>query len=149
MEKHFTITDDEMRWRRRTEKIAREARLDGIYVIRTSLGSGSIGPQEAVAAYKSLSRVERAFRTAKSHLRVRPIHVYSADHILAHVFQCMLAGHVEWHMRQALAPLPFEDDDRAGGLSRRWLLPGSPVGQNGRRKRKPLQRGSRPTALKR
>jgi len=113
VEKHFKITDDEMSWRRRTEKIANEARRDGVYVIRTSLGSGSIGPQAAVAAYKSLSRVERAFRTAKSHLRVRPIHVYSADHVRAHVFLCMLAGHAEWHMRQALAPLLFEDDDRA------------------------------------
>ena len=107
-------------------------RLDGIYVIRTSLGSGSIGPQAAVAAYKSLSRVERAFRTAKSHLRVRPIHVYSAEHVRAHVFLCMLAGHVEWHMRQALAPLLFEDDDRA----RVRVSPVAPARVSGRAQRK-------------
>ena len=134
VEKHFTITitDDELSWRRRTKKIADEARLDGIYVIRTSLGSGSIGPQAAVAAYKSLSRVERAFRTAKSHLRVRPIHVYSAEHVRAHVFLCMLAGHVEWHMRQALAPLLFEDDDRA----RVRVSPVAPARVSGRAQRK-------------
>ena len=112
VEKHFDITIDDtsMSWARRHEKIAAEARFDGICIIRTSLGD--IEPDAAVAAYKSLSRVERAFRVAKSNLRVRPVYVCTEDHVRGHVFLCMLSYYVEWHMRQRLAPLLFEDDDR-------------------------------------
>ena len=120
--KHFEIdvTDGGISWRRREGRIAAEARLDGVYVIRTSLDSAAIGPEPAVEAYKSLASVERAFLTMKaSRLRVRPVHVYSEDHVRAHVFLCMLACHVEWHMRRRLAPILFEDDDREGARARR------------------------------
>ena len=106
-----------MSWVRRHEKIAAEARFDGVYVIRTSLED--IEPDAAVAAYKSLSAVERAFRTAKSHLKVRPVYVYSEDHVRSHVFLCMLAYYVQWHMRQRLAPLLFDDDDRSAARAGR------------------------------
>ena len=112
VEKHFdiTITDSSFSWRRRQERIDREARFDGVYVVRTSLED--IAPDAAVEAYKSLAVVERAFRVAKSDLRIRPVWVYTEDHVRGHVFLCMLAYYVEWHMRQRLAPLLFEDDDR-------------------------------------
>ena len=122
MEKHFEIavTDDGVSWSRREERIAEEARLDGIYVIRTSLESASLGAEAAVEAYKSLASVERAFLVMKaSRLRIRPVHVYSEDHVRAHVFLCMLAYHVEWHMRRRLAPILFEDDDREGARAQR------------------------------
>ena len=75
-----------------------------------------------MAAYKSLAGVERAFRTSKDHLRVRPLHVYSvysADHVRGRVFVCVLAYYVEWHMRQRLAPLLFQDDDQATARAQR------------------------------
>jgi hypothetical protein len=115
VEKHFdiTVTDDALRWSRNREKIAAEARLDGLYVIRTSLDADTMGPGEVVEAYKSLSRVERAFRSLKTtRLQVRPVYVYNADRVRAHLFLCMLAYYVEWHLRRRLAPLLFEDDDR-------------------------------------
>ena len=116
VEKHFdiTVTDAEMVWARSEERINAEARLDGIWVVRTSLGPDAIGTEAAVDAYKRLSTVERAFRMAKSDLAIRPIHVYTADHVRAHVFLCMLALYVEWHMRRRLAPLLFQDDDPEG-----------------------------------
>ena len=120
--KHFEIdvADGGISWRRLEARIAAEARLDGVYVIRTSLDSASIGPAAAVEAYKGLARVERAFLTMKaSRLRIRPVHVYSEDHVRAHVFLCMLACHVEWHMRRRLAPILFEDDDREGARAQR------------------------------
>ena len=122
VEKHFEIavTDDGVSWSRREERIAEEARLDGIYVIRTSLESASLGAEAAVEAYKSLASVECAFLVMKaSRLRIRPVHVYSEDHVRAHVFLCMLAYHVEWHMRRRLAPILFEDDDREGARAQR------------------------------
>ena len=119
VEKHFaiTITDTSFTWSRRQEKIDREARLDGIYVIRTSLED--IAPDAAVEAYKSLAAVERAFRVAKSDLKIRPVYVYTTDHVRGHVFLCMLAYYVEWHMRRRLAPLLFEDDDREAARRQR------------------------------
>ena len=110
MLKHFQldIDDRRLRWQRLEEQIREEARLDGIYAIRTSLPD--IPPDRAVQAYKSLSRVERAFRSARSILNIRPMYVYTADHVRGHVFLCMLAYYLEWHMRQRLAPLLFEDD---------------------------------------
>ena len=112
--KHFDITlgMETVTFRRNDARIAAEAALDGIYVVRTSLPAGSIGPEGAVEAYKALSGVERAFRCAKSDLRVRPIHVRTEEHVRGHVFLCMLAHHVEWHMRRRLAPILFEDHDR-------------------------------------
>ncbi|MCY4312195.1 MAG: IS1634 family transposase [Gammaproteobacteria bacterium] len=107
----IAVTDDRISWQRRAENIAAEAQLDGVYVIRTGLDASSLGAEQAVAACKSLSQVEQAFRNIKtSRLKVRPIYVYTTGHVKAHVFLCMLAFHVEWHMRRRLAPLLFEDD---------------------------------------
>ena len=122
MEKHFqiTVTDDKLEWARDEDKITAEALLDGIYIVRTSLPAEAISPDEAVLAYKSLSKVERAFRFMKqSRLQVRPIYVYSADHVRAHVFLCMLAYYLEWHLRKRLAPMLFEDDDPEGATAQR------------------------------
>ena len=122
VEKHFDVEvrEDGASWSRNRGRIAAEARLDGIYVVRTSLGSDDIGAEQAVEAYKALSRVERAFRTLKtSRLKVRPVFVYSEERVRAHVFLCMLAVHVEWHMRRRLAPILFEDDDREGAKAKR------------------------------
>ena len=121
VEKHFAleVTDEELRWSRRPERIAAEARLDGIYVVRTNLPADALEADAAVAAYKSLARVERAFRSLKTtQLQVRPLYVYSEEHVRGHVFLCMLAYCVEW-LRRKLAPLLFEDADRAGAAARR------------------------------
>ena len=93
-------------------RIAAEARLDGIYVIRASLDAEAMGTEAAVDAYKSLAGGGRAFRNAKTDLRIRPVYACTADHVKAHVFLCMLALHVEWHMRRRLAPMFSGDDDR-------------------------------------
>ena len=122
VEKHFDIavTDSDISWERKEEKIRAEAALDGIYIVRTSLGDADIGADDAVYAYKSLSTVERAFRSIKTtSLRVRPIYVYSENHVRGHVFLCMLAYYLEWHLRKSLSPLMFEDDDREGEKGRR------------------------------
>jgi hypothetical protein len=87
--------------------------LDGIYVIRTSVANESLSPQGMVRAYKDLSKVERAFRCMKTiDLKVRPIGHWLNRRIRAHVFVCMLAYYVEWHMRQKLAPIMFDDDEK-------------------------------------
>ncbi len=119
--KHFQITgsDGELNWSRQQEGIAAEAQLDGLYIVRTSLAQEDLGAEAAVAACTSLAGVERAFRTSKDHLRMRPIHVYSEDHVRGHVFLCMLAYYVEWHMRRRLAPLLFQDDDPAAARAQR------------------------------
>jgi transposase len=112
MKKHFAldIADGRFTFHRRREEIAAEARLDGIYVIRTSLPADKIGSQAAVAAYKNLALVERAFRTLKSvDLQVRPVYHWLGHRVKAHVFLCMLAYYVEHHMRNALAPILFAD----------------------------------------
>jgi transposase len=112
MKKHFSlgIADGRFEFKRREAEIAAEARLDGIYVIRTSLPKDQAGSEAAVAAYKSLALVERAFRTLKGvDMQVRPIHHWLAARVKAHVFLCMLAYYVEHHMRAALAPILFAD----------------------------------------
>ena len=112
MRKHFAldIADGRFAFQRREQEIAAEARLDGIYVIRTSLPKDKIGAAAAVAAYKSLALVERAFRTLKGvDLAVRPVHHWLSHRVKAHVFLCMLAYYVEHHMRHALAPILFAD----------------------------------------
>ncbi|MCY4021976.1 MAG: IS1634 family transposase [Anaerolineaceae bacterium] len=122
VEKHFDIVvrDDDLTFTRNTGKIAAEARLDGIYIVRTSLDAHALGAHEAVAAYKSLSRVERAFRYLKTaRLQVRPVYVYRPERVRAHVFLCTLACHVEWHLRRRLAPMLFEDDDPEGARAQR------------------------------
>ncbi len=116
MAKHFelTITDDRFHYQRKIENIENEAALDGIYVIRTDVPRETLSAEDTVRSYKGLSVVERAFRSFKSvDLKVRPIHHRLADRVRAHVFLCMLAYYVEWHMRQALAPILFDDNDKA------------------------------------
>ena len=138
VEKHFqiTVTDEALTWSRNQEKIAAEARLDGLYVIRTSLDAATMGPGEVVEAYKSLSRVEQAFRLLKTtRLQVRPVYVYNADRVRAHLFLCMLAYYVEWHLRRRLAPLLFEDDDRQQARAKR-TSPVQPVRISDRAKAK-------------
>ena len=113
MAKHFelTITDTALRWTRKTEAIAAEAALDGLYVIRTSLGAGQLDAAATVAAYKSLAHVERAFRCMKTiDLHVRPVFHYNAQRVRAHVLLCMLAYYLEWHMRECLKPMLFDDE---------------------------------------
>ena len=113
--KHFelTITETSFSYRRRADSIAREARLDGIYVIRTSLPADAMSAADAVRAYKDLARVERAFRTLKSvDLQIRPVHHWIEPRVRAHVFLCMIAYYVEWHLREAWAPILFHDHDR-------------------------------------
>lgn len=113
MAKHIalTITDTRLSWTRRHDAIAAEAALDGLYVIRTSLPKDKLDANAAVAAYKSLAHVERAFRSMKTvDLNVRPIFHYSEQRVRAHVFLCMLAYYVEWHMRTRLKPMLFDDE---------------------------------------
>jgi transposase len=122
MAKHFVVTirDGDLSWQRRLDQIEAEARLDGIYVIRTSVPADQMAAAETVQAYKDLSRVERAFRSLKGvDLDIRPIRHWTADRVRAHVFLCMLAYHVEWHLRQVLAPLLFHDTDLAATKAER------------------------------
>jgi hypothetical protein len=122
MAKHFqvTITEAEFADGRDEERIAQEAALDGVYIIRTSVPDATLDAKDTVRAYKALSEVERAFRSYKTvDLRVRPIYHYLADRVRAHVLLCMLAYYVEWHMRQALAPMLFDDDDKAAAEAQR------------------------------
>jgi len=122
MAKHFAIDIQGGRlfFARRVDQIAQEARLDGIYVIRTSVPAEHLDAAETVQTYKDLSRVERAFRCLKTgDLEIRPIRHWTAQRVRAHVFLCMLAYHVEWHLRDALAPLLFHDTDLAGARAER------------------------------
>ncbi len=114
--KHFKleITEEGFSYQRNSEKIAAEAALDGVYVIRTSVPADTLNAGEAVRRYKDLSAVEQAFRSLKSiDLRVRPIYHRLADRVRGHILLCMLAYYVAWHMRRALAPMLFEDEDKA------------------------------------
>jgi transposase len=120
--KHFLleIGEDGFSYSRDEAKIAAEAALDGFYVIRTSVPLEELGSEETVAVYKRLSRVERAFRSMKTvDLKVRPIHHRLADRVRAHVLLCTLAYYVEWHMRQRLAPLLFDDERPEEGAAAR------------------------------
>jgi hypothetical protein len=115
MAKHFdlAITDTGCSFARKTDAIAAEAALDGIYVVRTSLPADTLDDAGTVRAYKSLAFVERAFRCLKTvDLQVRPIYHWLADRVRAHVFLCMLAYHVEWQMRARLAPMLYDDTDK-------------------------------------
>jgi transposase len=124
--KHFelTITDDSLTYTRLTDNIAAQAALDGLYVIRTSVTAERMDAPTCVRTYKSLAQVERAFRSIKTmDLKVRPIHHHLEDRVRAHIFLCMLAYYVEWHMRQAWAPLMFTDEDQAAKLVRDPVAP--------------------------
>ena len=122
MSKHLRldITEDSFRYERDEASIAAETALDGIYVVRTSLPAGTLDAEQTVHAYKGLAVAERAFRSLKTvDLKVRPIHHRLEDRVRAHVLLCMLAYYVEWHMRRALAPILFDDDDKPAGQARR------------------------------
>jgi len=122
MSKHFVLdmTDEGFQYRRNLQSIAAETALDGVYVLRTSVPAEALDTVSTVCAYKSLATVERAFRSLKTvDLHVRPIGHRLADRVRAHVLLCMLAYYVEWHMRQVLAPMLFDDDDKATAEAQR------------------------------
>ena len=122
MAKHFdlAITETGLSWSRKAEAIAAEAALDGVYVIRSSLPGDGFEAATIVLAYKGLSHAERGFRDIKSgDLDVRPIHHRRAHRVRAHVFLCMLAYYVIWHMKRDLAPMLFKDDDPAAAAEQR------------------------------
>jgi hypothetical protein len=119
--KHFALTIDEraFSFERKAEAIAAEAALDGIYIIRTSVAATRMQAPDCVRNYKALANVERAFRSLKSiDLKVRPIHHRLADRVRAHIFLCMLAYYVEWHMREAWRELMFADPDQQAKITR-------------------------------
>jgi transposase len=125
MAKHFALVIEEtdFRFERKQSQIDAETALDGIYVIRTSVRSEDASAEQAVGYYKSLANVERAFRSAKSvDLKVRPIHHRLANRVRAHILLCMLAYYVEWHMRRALAPILFDDEDPAAAQAQRQSI---------------------------
>ena len=121
--KHFvrTISDHDFSFARDAASIAREERLDGLYVIRTNLPErGHEPPPTRYAPTRSLGQVERAFRSIKTvDLDVRPVYHWSEERVRAHVLLCMLAYYVEWHMRRALAPILFDDHDHTAAESQR------------------------------
>src|SRR6202011_1249088 len=122
MAKHFTldITDTSFSFARKTAEITVEAALDGLYVVRTSLPAAALDDTATVRSYKSLSLVERAFRCIKTvDLQIRPVYHWLADRVRAHVFLCMLAYYLEWHMRQRLAPLLYDDTDKDAAEAQR------------------------------
>ena len=126
MAKHFDLTIEAQRFafRIREEEVAKEAALDGIYILRTPLPAKKMDAAEVVRSYKSLSDVERAFRCLKTvDLQVRPIHHRLADRVRSHIFLCMLAYYVEWHMREAWRPLQFADEDQQAKKHRDPVAP--------------------------
>ena len=124
--KHFvlSIQDDRFDFHIDSQKVAAEAMLDGIYVIRTSLPAERLSPEDTVRSYKNLSQIERAFRSIKTvDLKVRPIRHRLEKRVRAHIFLCMLAYYVEWHMREAWRPLLFVDEDQEAKKSRDPVAP--------------------------
>ena len=114
--KHFqvTITDDDLSFGRERASIASEAALDGVYVLRTNVPAQDLSAAEAVTGYKGLAHAERAFRSIKTvDIELRPVYHWVEPRVRAHVLLCMLAYYLEWHMRRALAPVLFDDHDRA------------------------------------
>ena len=120
----MTITDTSFAFARKEDAIIAEAALDGIYIIRTSVTPERLDSASCVRHYKSLSQVERAFRSMKTvDLKVRPIHHRLSDRVRAHIFLCMLAYTVEWHMREAWRELLFADEDQAAKATRDPVAP--------------------------
>jgi hypothetical protein len=115
MAKHFAleIADSAFAFARKTAEIAAEAALDGLYAVRTSLPPTALDDSATVRSYKSLALVEHAIRSMKTvDLHVRPVYHWLPDRVRAHVFLCMLGYYLEWHMRQRLAPMLYDDDDK-------------------------------------
>jgi hypothetical protein len=124
--KHFElhITDTSVSWARKPDSIASEAALDGIYIVRTSVPAAQMDAPECVRSYKSLANVERAFKSIKTiDLKVRPIHHRLADRVRAHIFLCMLAYYVEWHLREAWRELMFADTEQPAKATRDPVAP--------------------------
>jgi transposase len=124
--KHFVldIGEGSFDFRVDEERVALEAALDGIYVVRTRVPASRMSTDDSVRNYKNLSRVERAFRSMKTvDLKVRPIHHHVADRVRAHIFLCMLSYYVEWHMREALRPLLFDDEEQDAKATRDPVAP--------------------------
>jgi transposase len=124
--KHFElgITDTTLAWTRKADSIAAEAALDGIYIVRTSLKAEQMDSASCVRSYKSLAQVERAFRSMKTmDLKVRPIHHRLENRVRAHIFLCMLAYYVEWHMREAWRELMFADTEQEAKVTRDPVAP--------------------------
>ena len=121
MAKHFDlqITDDSFTFTRKDDQIAAEAALDGIYVLRTSLPEHALQRDDVVCRYKDLADVERFFRTLNTELDVRPIRHRLADRVRAHMFLRMLSYYISWHMKQALAPILFQDNDKTAAAAKR------------------------------
>lgn len=138
MSKHFEciIGDGSFTWSRRTESIAQQQMLDGIYVLRTSEPAERLSTEETVRSYKSLAEVERAFRCLKGiDLLVRPIRHRTENRVPAHIFLCVLAYYLEWHLRRAWAPLLFEDEERVELRKQRDpVLPAQPSASAQRKK---------------
>jgi len=123
----ISVGEDGFTFGRNPARIADEARLDGFYVIRTSVEDKVLAADNVVGAYKGLARVERAFRSLKTvDLHIRPIHHWLAPRVRAHVFLCLLACHVEWHMRERLKPMLFDDDDPAARERPSIVAPAQP-----------------------
>ena len=121
---HLEIHDDRLDVSRKAAQIAAEAALDGVYVIRTSVPPERLDAADTVRSYKQLSVVERAFRSLKTlDLKVRPIYHRLEDRVRAHIFLCLLAYYVEWHMREAWRPLLFADEDQAAKRTRDPVAP--------------------------
>jgi hypothetical protein len=119
--KHFTIaiTDDSFSYPRNQDSVTAEAKLDGIYVLRTSVGPGDLDSPEVVSSYKALAQVERAFRAFNTDLDIRPIRHRTEDRVRAHVFLRMLSYYITWHMQARLAPVLFTDDDKPAAQAAR------------------------------
>jgi hypothetical protein len=119
--KHFTvqITDDSLRYARDQDSIAAEAKLDGIYVLRTSVQANDLDSTGVVSSYKALAHVERAFRAFSTDLDIRPIRHRTEDRVRAHVFLRMLSCYLSWHMQARLAPILFTDDDKPAAQAAR------------------------------
>jgi hypothetical protein len=119
--KHFTveITGDSLRYARDQDSIDAEAKLDGIYVLRTSVAASDLDSPEVVSSYKALAQVERAFRAFNTDLDIRPIRHRTEDRVRAHVFLRMLSYYISWHMQGRLAPLLFTDDDKPAAQAAR------------------------------
>src|SRR6202030_1547336 len=123
--KHFElfIGEASFSFHRKTEAIAAEAALDGIYVVRTSLPKRVLDDAATVGAYKSLAKVERAFRSLKTvDIHLRPIFHWTAPRVRAHVLLCMLAYHVEHHMRAKLAPMLYDETDHQAAAAMRTSI---------------------------
>ena len=149
MAKHFKleINDNYFSWSLRTESIDKEAQLDGIYIVRTSEPVEDMSAEDTVRNYKRLTQVERVFRSMKGiDLLVNPIFLSREGHLTAHIFLCMLAYYLEWHLREALAPVLFADEEL--DVTRRTRDPVKPaVASKSAKRRKMTKRGKDNTSL--